>query len=512
MAKQYEQQVRQERPQSSQLFKLLSPGAEADNINITSPGLPPTSATPTDSTAETRTAIISKQSLVSNMSLPMIRLSRSEDNSQQQPLFVTASSLSGAPILSSLPPSDTAEKIILRTSDKSIMKLTQADLKNLIAGGRGIQLFTGLPGQTPVNIVVKKPEDCNPTSSVSVPDAANEALTTILPSADPAVSTPSIVLPSTDTTKLINLTQAEIPTLIETQVAEVLATSSIPEIVTAEIDSCVEQAEGVEPMEVDTEEEMSGLLISSTFSVCPTSGERVVPSTDETSAFPTISDAAEIPVVESSSNEDALLVSTNELLSVPIVIESNSTNDLSVDVSTVVATPTSESKELDLDETFKQVLASAQDSSSAEAATAVSSPQQTTDLVPIQDKSTANDAPVITPNKATELNLDETFEQVLSTAQDASSSDAADEASSTQKSKTLVPVQDKSDSVNDLPVEVSTAASDKSKELNPDETLEQVLSTAQDASSSDTTNAASSSTQQSKSKPVRRSARLKSGV
>lgn len=362
MAKQYEQQVRQESPQSSQLFKLLSPGAESDNI--TSPGLPPTSGTP-DSTAETRTAIISKQSLVSNMSLPMIRLSRSEDNSQQSPIFVTTSSLSGASMLSSLPPGDTAEKIVLRTGDKSIMKLTQADLKNLIAGGRGIQLFTGLPGQSPVNILVKKPEDCNPTSSASIPDAAIDSSATILPSIS-TVSTPSLVLPTTDTSKLINLTQAVIPSVIEPQITAVLATSSIPEEITAVIESSVEQAEGVEPMQVDTEEEMSGLLISSTFSVCPTSGERVLPSTSEEmemSDMPTVSDAAEAPI-QSFSNEDALSLSTNELISVPIQVQSS--DILLKDFSGVASTVTpSKSKEFNLDETFKQVLSTAQEASSS---------------------------------------------------------------------------------------------------------------------------------------------------
>ncbi len=334
MAKQYEQQLRQEKPQSSQLFKLLSPGAESEKT--TSPGLPPTSASSPDPTAETRTALISKQSLVSNMSLPMIRLSRSEDNSQQKPIFVTASSLSGSPIMSSLPPSDTAEKILLRTSDKSIMKLTQADLKNLIAGGRGIQHITGLPGQNPVNILVKKTEGCsNPMSSASLPDAANETSATILPSIS-TVSTPSLVLPTTDTSKLVNLTQAVnvIPSLIEPQVTAVLATSSLPEGIAAEIDSSVGQTEGLEPMEVDTEEEMSGLLISSTFSVCPTSGERVLPSTEEMEIgdVPTVSDAVET-TVKSFSIEEVLSASTNELLSVPIQVKSlDSANDFSASV------------------------------------------------------------------------------------------------------------------------------------------------------------------------------------
>lgn len=375
MAKQYEQQVRQESPQSSQLFKLLSPGAESDNI--TSPGLPPTSGTP-DSTAETRTAIISKQSLVSNMSLPMIRLSRSEDNSQQSPIFVTASSLSGASMLSSLPPGDTAEKIVLRTGDKSIMKLTQADLKNLIAGGRGIQLFTGLPGQSPVNILVKKSEDCNPTSSASIPDAAIDSSATILPSIGP-VSTPSLVLPTTDTSKLINLTQAVIPSVIEPQITAVLATSSIPEEITAVIESSVEQAEGVEPMEVDTEEEMSGLLISSTFSVCPTSGERVLPSTSEEmemSDMPTVSDAAETPI-QSFSNEDALSLSTNELISVPIQVQSSDILFKDFSGAALTVTP-NKSKEFNLDETFKQVLSTAQEASSSAGSKVASTTSSTT--------------------------------------------------------------------------------------------------------------------------------------
>ncbi|CAL8137948.1 unnamed protein product [Orchesella dallaii] len=159
--------------QTSQLFKLLSPASDSDSMSSSASSLPYASeyvklkligsqpVTPSDlMTGEARTAVISKQNLVTNMALPMIRLSASKpDEVAQKPnIIMTGPSSSLLTNLSG----DSGERIFIRATDKGLVHLNSSEIKNLIAGSRGIQVVSGVPGlssQSQLNVLVKKSQN-----------------------------------------------------------------------------------------------------------------------------------------------------------------------------------------------------------------------------------------------------------------------------------------------------------------------------------------------------------------
>ncbi|ODN03015.1 KAT8 regulatory NSL complex subunit 3 [Orchesella cincta] len=231
-------------PQTSQLFKLLSPGGDSDSISPVSSlpyaqeyvklkliGSQP--VTPSDLVAgEARTAVISKQNLVTNMAIPMIRLSTSKpDEGAPKPIIMTAPSSS---LLTNLSAGDSGERIFVRATDKGLVKLNPTEIKNLIAGSRGIQVVSGVSGlttQTP--LVVKSSQDSS--EPVALPSSSSEPLTIAAVSSIAPNDTPSIelsaLLPETAAPSLQgvpSLTSKQVPS---NEVASATKRSDVPSTV-----------------------------------------------------------------------------------------------------------------------------------------------------------------------------------------------------------------------------------------------------------------------------------------
>lgn len=341
------EQSQSQSPQTSQLYKLLSPTSSSESAPTVSKAelLPPSTF------GEPRTALISKQNLMSGMSLPLISLPPAIAPPSTQgnlaAMFVTSAVSSGVPlpfapsasvpttatvlvtsaaaspsssgypvaVVSNAPiPSSTGtteSQLIYHKPNTSVMtSLPPYNFNNIVqlptGASQALQLLTNFHAAP--SIFLRKAEDVpmGPTSSSSIleskPPSANLTKEVPLIPISTSTSLPGFSSPPENTTQIQatppvpagSLDSVAVSTAEErhqennqpTQEGQEAKESTLQVTENENEEAACDQPKleeitdpEPEPMQEESDgEEMSSLKISSTFSVCPTSGQRVIPS------------------------------------------------------------------------------------------------------------------------------------------------------------------------------------------------------------------------------------------